>query len=401
VLLGLLLVAVVALPLTIKDDGTLVSRVQVLLRYTLGAVTIILSVSTLWAGCAAVATEVQDRQIQLIVTKPVRPCELWLGKWLGLMTLNALLLAVAGGVTYGLMSWNLRSERGNPQLQEEILVARRAVCPESVPVTDQARQAFAAQKVSDETIREFLRQRAHTVPPGMATRLTFRLPKWPSAGRPLILRYKFASSLTDKNPVACVFVAGAVDRADRWYRQEYTAPGGLHSVAIPSAMVAADGTLTLEIANINPLPLTMVFDPNGGLELLIYEGGFAGNFIRALAVVWCGLGFLAALGVTLGSLFSLPVAALGAGYGVLLTNIGSYLQHLTGQESWLRGMYVVMYWVSKPFQMPDPLEKLATGELVGWWWLGSVLLWQVMVCGGALATVGAWLFGRRELGAAE
>jgi hypothetical protein len=64
-------------------------------------------------------------------------------------------------------------------------------------------------------------------------------------------------------------------------------------------------------------------------------------------------------------------------------------------------MYVVMYWVSKPFQMPDPLEKLATGELVGWWWLGSVLLWQVMVCGGALATVCAWLFGRRELGAAE
>jgi hypothetical protein len=112
------------------------------------------------------------------------------------------------------------------------------------------------------------------------------------------------------------------------------------------------------------------------------------------------LGFLAALGVTLGSLFSLPVAALGAGYGVLLTNIGSYLHYLTGRESWLHGIYVALYWVTKPFQLPDPLEKLATGELVSWWCVGSVLLWQVLVCGGVLAAAGAWFFNRREWGTA-
>ena len=68
VLLALLLIAIVALPLTIKGDGTVTGAVQVLLRYTLGAVNIILSIATLWAGCAAISAEVQEHQIHLIVT---------------------------------------------------------------------------------------------------------------------------------------------------------------------------------------------------------------------------------------------------------------------------------------------------------------------------------------------
>src|SRR5436190_16992898 len=96
VLLGLLLVAIVALPLTIKGDGTIAGTVQVLLRYTLGAVTIILSIATLWAGCAAISMEVQEHQVHLVVTKPVYRAQLWLGKWLGLFILNTVLLTLAG-----------------------------------------------------------------------------------------------------------------------------------------------------------------------------------------------------------------------------------------------------------------------------------------------------------------
>ena len=96
VLLCLLLLAIIGLPLTVKGDGTLTGEVQVLLTYTLGAVTMILSIATLWAGCAAVSTEVEEKQIHLILTKPVNRFEVWLGKWLGLVTLNAVLLLVSG-----------------------------------------------------------------------------------------------------------------------------------------------------------------------------------------------------------------------------------------------------------------------------------------------------------------
>jgi hypothetical protein len=248
VLLALLLVTIVALPLTIKSDGTLASYVHVALLYTLSAVSILLSVATLWAGCAAIAAEIQDRHIHLIVTKPVRRIELWLGKWLGLMALNLALLALAGGVTYGFLRWNLNPDRlsakEQQQLRDEILVARRPLRPEPIPVDDQAREILARQPVAPNVppdqallaIRESLRRQAHSVPPGVAVRFTFRLPQAPAGDRPMILRYKFASSDTDKNPVAAMFVAGAVERPDRFQAMEYRSPDGIHTVAIPPTM---------------------------------------------------------------------------------------------------------------------------------------------------------------------
>ena len=57
----------------------------------------------MWAGCAAVSLEIQERQIHLIVTKPVRRAQIWLGKWLGLLILNAALIAFSGAVVYFLL----------------------------------------------------------------------------------------------------------------------------------------------------------------------------------------------------------------------------------------------------------------------------------------------------------
>jgi len=425
----LLLIAIVALPLTIKGDGTLTGAVQVLLRYTLGAVNIILAIATLWAGCAAIATEVQEHQVHLLVTKPVTRAQLWLGKWLGLLVLNAALLAVAGGVTYGLLHWHLNRQRLGVQdratLQEELLVARRVVNAEPVPVEADAQRIFEEQRRSGAipkearpdqvlaAIRQTLLQQAHAVSPDLMLRHVFKVPT--TTTRPLVVRYKFTSSETGKNPVACIWLAGAPERPDRFQRPELAAPTGVHTLRLPASLVATDGTLTVDIANVNPEPVTMVFAPADGIQVLVYESCFAGNFARCLLVSLGELAFLGALAVTMGSMFSLPVAALTTAYAVMLMNIGSYLQTLT-QETFIIGtatkpgatpglldllmhfVYVGLYWLTKPFQTASPLEPLAVGELVSWWWVGGVWWWQALVAGGILALVGTWIFNRRELG---
>lgn len=420
VLLGLLLVAIVALPLTIKGDGTMAGEVQVLLRYTLGAITIILSIATLWAGCAAVSLEVQEQQVHLLVTKPVYRAQLWLGKWLGLLVLNAALLALAGMATYGLLRWNLRKED-----HTRYLVAQRVVKPEAVEVEEDARKIFEEQRRRGElppgrpdevleAIRQTLRQQASSAPPGLARRYVFHLPNAPLAGRPVTVRYKFASSLTDKTPVSCLWVAGAPERPDRFQRPELSAPNGVHQVAIPAGMIA-DGRLTVDIANVNLVPVTMVFAPEDGVVLLVQETSFEMNLVRCLLVELGRLAFFGALAVTIGSVFSLPVAAVTAAYAVMLMNIGGYLQTLKNEkfilpaaadpsatpgvfDLLLHWVYVALYWLTKPFQQASPLEPLAIGELVGWSWVGSIFLWQVIVSGGVLAIIGTWAFNRRELG---
>ena len=103
VVLALLLVSVVALPLLIEDDGTARGFTQILLTYTLTTITALLGMSTLWLSCGTLARDIEDCQIQVVAVKPIARWQIWLGKWLGILMLNGLLLAVSGGAIYGLI----------------------------------------------------------------------------------------------------------------------------------------------------------------------------------------------------------------------------------------------------------------------------------------------------------
>src|SRR5688572_6831863 len=90
-----LLCAVVLLPVLIKDDGTARGFTQILLTYCLGSITAILGISTLWLSCGALAREIEEAQIQLVCVKPIARWQVWLGKWLGLLFLNTVLLGMS------------------------------------------------------------------------------------------------------------------------------------------------------------------------------------------------------------------------------------------------------------------------------------------------------------------
>src|ERR1043165_4652475 len=92
----LLLGAVVLLPILIKDDGTARGFTQILLTYTLSAITALLGISTLWLACGTLARDIEDCQMQVVAVKPISRWRIWLGKWLGIMTLNAAPLIISG-----------------------------------------------------------------------------------------------------------------------------------------------------------------------------------------------------------------------------------------------------------------------------------------------------------------
>ncbi len=92
----LLLAAVVGLPLLIKDDGTARGFTQIVLTYTLSTITALLGLSTLWLACGTLARDIEDCTLQVVATKPIARWQIWLGKWLGIMSLNAALLTLSG-----------------------------------------------------------------------------------------------------------------------------------------------------------------------------------------------------------------------------------------------------------------------------------------------------------------
>ena len=130
----LLLASVVGLPLLIEDDGTARGFTQILLTYTLTVITGLLGLSTLWLACGTLARDIEECQIQLVAVKPVARWQIWLGKWLGIMSLNAALLAISGASVYALLQWRASRLPAEEQttLRTQVLVARGSLKPENL-----------------------------------------------------------------------------------------------------------------------------------------------------------------------------------------------------------------------------------------------------------------------------
>src|SRR6267142_259179 len=122
----LLLASVVALPVLIKDDGTARGFTQILLTYTLSTITALLGLSTLWLACGTLARDIEECQMQVVAVKPIARWQIRLGKWLGIVSLNAALLVLSGGAVYFLLQW--RATKLPPDqreiLRNEVLVSR-------------------------------------------------------------------------------------------------------------------------------------------------------------------------------------------------------------------------------------------------------------------------------------
>src|SRR5438034_3923803 len=84
VVAALLLGSVVLLPLLIKDDGTARGFTQILLTYTLSAITGLLGISTLWLACGTLARDIEDCQMQMVAVKQIARWRSWLRTWRGI-----------------------------------------------------------------------------------------------------------------------------------------------------------------------------------------------------------------------------------------------------------------------------------------------------------------------------
>src|SRR5260221_11048429 len=76
----LLILAVVGLPMVIKDDGTARGVTQIIFNYTLSASTVLLGLSPLRLSCGTLARDIEECQFQAGAPKPIRHWPNCLGK---------------------------------------------------------------------------------------------------------------------------------------------------------------------------------------------------------------------------------------------------------------------------------------------------------------------------------
>jgi hypothetical protein len=450
VLAGLLWCSVVLLPLLIKDDGTARGFIQIMLTYTLSVVTALLGFATLWLACGTLARDIEDSSMQLVAVKPVARWQIWLGKWLGILLLNATLLGVSGASIYGLLHWRTaRMEAALAQaltakdeklathlatqlavLRSEILVARGSL-KEPLPdiegdVARQMEKLPNKESLSPEQLeqtrmqlRERVKALQQVVPPNHRREWTLNLglQRHLLRDQPLFLRVKFHVAQTNASGTYLgLWQIGPYNDPKSSSMPQSLAANTFHEIVIPPNLIDDDGRLIINFENRNDGAL--IFPLADGLEVLYREGGFGLNFARGLGIIWCWLALLAALGLAAASLLSFPVAAfcsaslliVALSSGTLAnvvqegTVMGSDHETGTAAGSWIDVVLIpffhVVLGVVNLAQEFSPVDALSTGRSITWSQLGLAFAQIVLLLGGFFGLAGMAIFTRRELATA-
>ena len=340
----MLLLLVPVLPYILGGETRLQYRLESFLTYALTVVSALLSIMTILLAVRTVSSELDEKQAFLTLTKPVSRSGYLAGKWLGIMGLNLLLLAVSGVGVYAFVQV-LREQPAMDladaaAVQEQVLTARASAQP--VPLDP----VVMAQRY-EEKVRE-LRQRGvdpeingrvgdplTVVEPAQQERLQFDvIREWLSVPPRNRVTYRFAGLADARDagptvqlrfqPDASIAAPGYMVHLQlRVNDRDYIDPRSgqplppirndtFHTAYVMSDQIREDGTLDLTVIHdgADLGQSTVVFDPADGLEIFYRVGSFGGNLAKALTVLWIRLGFLAALGLAAATFLSFPVACL-------------------------------------------------------------------------------------------
>lgn len=422
------------LPFSIQGDGvTIKSRIQSFLAYSLGLITFLLSMLTVFLSCATLSNEIRLKQIFMITSKPIPRWQVVMGKWAGICTLNTALLLLTWLGVWGATLYLSRLETTVPgddkAVQEEILTVRHAMKPEPPDfdaLTEQRVRALQEEGRLDDVPPSEMPQVRST----LYNELQFAYKRYePREVRDLVFRGLIidreaegwvllqikpeAPSGVDDVEFTLGVLAG--DPNERETLQglnvaDYIADR-VHLIPIPNSAINSNGDLFVRLANLSERE-PVAFEDDGSLELLYNAATFHWNVFRALSLLWCQLAFLATVGLAASTFLSFPVACMGCLLVLATASMGGFLEDAVGwvspsdYEGDMLGIFGpvirpaahAFVWMVPDFSKYNPIGNVVGGRVVTLKWVVQGLIVLVGIKGLVLAGLGCLVFTKRELG---
>jgi hypothetical protein len=411
-----------------SGDGTVKGKLQTFISYGLSLTNFLLCLITMLICCYSLSADIKDKQIFTIATKPIRRYQILLGKLLGVVLLDILLLAVFGGIIYALTiqipAIAHADEQTIAQVNDEFFTARAELIPQAKNnVEEEIRQTYSKLEAQGELPRgmsrektmEFLRAQKiagqHAAAVGQRVVWVFENVGQLKADQKIFVKYKYDVSDTpvDRNVYGRWLIGDyrQVEYGGKMETPVYVfdrkdAVRTFQELAVPSNAVASDGYLAVVFENV-PLNQTVVmFAPQEGLRVLYEAGTFEANFIRAMLVILVQLIFLAALGISISTCLSFPV-------GILICLIIFFVGLISGfiLESFdLMGAgwggfykYTVRPIIEflPRFDQINPTEYMISARFIAWPILVRFATMMIGLKAAMIFLFGIVIFRRREL----
>jgi hypothetical protein len=278
----------------------------------------------------------------MTLSKPIHRSEYLLGKWLGVILLDAMLVGLVGiGVYAGVLALAktpAADAADRLAVQEQVLTARVVARPVHPSGADFDRSVAATiEEIRNSDPASFDRS------PEQARKriVAQRVHEWHTVTADVVSSYLFTG--LDKQAIRAPVVQlrlepfadnSSIARADvrfaLWLNERpfpirsgehaaYTFSTGMtHTIDLPTEAIADDGTLRVTIANQNLVmpgeerPTSIAFTPGEGLEVMYRAGSFGNNVVRGLLVMWAKLVLLAAAALAAAAWLGFPTALLAS-----------------------------------------------------------------------------------------
>jgi hypothetical protein len=424
VFLLLLLILLPVMGFSVTGDGTLKGRLQTFVSYGLSLTAILLSLLTIIISIYTVTSDIEQRQIYTVITKPIRRFEFLLGKLLGVILLDMLLLTCFAIIIYSITIYTPKfthtTELEKIQANNEFFTARAALTVPPTDVSKEVEEAYNKLKTSNELPEDVPYEE-------VITRLTMQkqlASRAADVGQVLIWDFKDVQSL-DKNMFIKFKYDVAVNPPDmqvwgRWivgdynyikYGTESKTPiydqvhknsvRDFHEITIPAEVIPEHGHLAVAFQNA-PLNNTVIFFPPDGIEVLYKADSFTGNFIRITFLIFFRLIFLASLGILASTFLSFPVAILLC---LVLFSTASVSSFVIESFSFLSENVGIFYtytikWMVQllpQFDKYNPTKFMVPGLLLSWQALARCAVVMVGIKALLMLILGLIIFSYREI----
>ncbi|MCH8513822.1 MAG: ABC transporter permease [Kiritimatiellae bacterium] len=436
-MLALVAGVLILLPLGLRGDGTLSGELRMHIRYSIGLSAGLLAAMTLWVSCASVAGDLSSKRLHMVLTKPVSRAAVWWGKWLAVSTLSVSLLFLCGFVTLFRVNGVVRSAAAEKTpaemrtIRETVLTARKPEAPVPEDLTDEIearlreelRTAVLPPGVTEDMLRReielLLLALRNSARQGQTVRWEYELSAPVRAEEDLQLAYRFDGASMGAVRVPGEWRVGTPEQPDLFTRQVEQSPAGEYVLHL-NEDGQFDGAARIVVSFVNQSESgdMVFFRPGDGVMLYRPGGAFAPNFLRALGLLSGLLALLAALGVSSGGLFSLPVACYVTSVMLVMRGFartvelaleeGTPLSRMEDPGFVVRTlnsvsmfMYRGIHMVLRPLDLDSPLERVANGVLISAGELTGVLFLRMLPVLLLIAGGGIFLFHKREAGVAE
>jgi hypothetical protein len=401
----LLLVLLPVLGFTATGDETLKGRLQTFISYALSLTSFLLCLLTIIVSIYTVSSDIEQRQIFTVITKPIRRYQVILGKLFGVIVLDVVLLCLFSAIIYTITIYTPKFTKPS---EEEIVEANNgfftARASLNVPVEDvtqevtdrykelQSKGELPANVSRDEIISQLTQQaqlarRATTA--GGALLWEFKNVKPMSKSLFIKFKYDVPVNPPDSQVLGEWYVGdynffryGTQSKTRPYDEVHKNSVRDFHEIEVPADVIPEDGHLAVAFRNDPRNRVAIIFPPDG-LEVLYKADSFTNNFLRVVLLILLRLIFLACLGTLAASFLSFPVAILFCFVFFFTASFSGFvLESFTYLGENIGAVYSYsLKWVIKllpQFDKYNPSKFLVPARLITWSQLAKCAL--LMVC---------------------